>query len=96
MEGYFVSIYNTSESIESSQIKWIRGEPNGRRIENCVEFSPNGMNDNSCDHDHRISAVCMAAEIPQFKLRGTKNENVFFVFKYLVTISTRSLLKKQI
>lgn len=49
---------------------WLKSEPNGDRIENCIGASKDGFYDKTCKDQARMWSLCQLQELPIFRLRG--------------------------
>lgn len=74
-EGQFTSLYNSSKKMMPADYQgWGSGEPNGDRLENCVDIrqqsSSNKWNWNDIACSKLFCVLCQISSLPVFHLRG--------------------------
>ena len=84
-EGEMVSITSSEPLSQQSFAPWRFGEPNGERIENCVNMQRDGLwNDINC-----ASKMCVACQIPTtpiFLMRGKVKLTITVIYRYLLIL----------
>ena len=78
-EGNFTHVSTKESMVGGINVKWMAGEPNGRREENCVALNYDKLNDVPCSWN--LAGFCNINPMPRMKLRG-KGCHHFLIMLY--------------